>query len=73
MDDKVILECVLKNAEAKEVFKAFCDDRLALSPQISPKDDIHDAIVCACKDEHAKQILVGKISKTFPDRELSFR
>ena len=67
-DNTVMIEAVVKHEDAKEVFRAFCQDPDALSPQIAfrNEDPEHDYIVCGFRNNNFRQKVVGSIERRFP-------
>jgi len=71
MDTKtVMVEAVVNHDDVKEVFKAFCDDKSALSPAMSVKSGKEnlDVIVAGFRTADIRQHFVGKMERLFPGK-----
>ena len=64
----VMVEAVVAHDEAKEIFRAFCEERRALRAQISPKDAVNDSITAGFESDNVKKTVIGKIEKMFPGK-----
>ena len=69
MDNNLVMvEAVVAHDEAKEIFRAFCEERRALRAQITPKDAVNDSITAGFENDNVRRIVVGKIEKMFPGK-----
>lgn len=69
-DDYTMLEAVVEHENAKEIFKAFCDDTSARGCTITPHkvETDCDAITCGFVSVAARQHFVGKMERLFPGK-----
>lgn len=69
-DGYTMLEAVVEHENAKEIFKAFCDEPKALDCAISPHpvESECDAIVCGFNSAKKRQVVVGKMERLFPGK-----
>ncbi len=70
MIDITMLEAVVRHEDAKEIFRAFCEDPSARDCMITPHEveTDCDAITCGFENNAVKQHFVGKMERLFPGK-----
>lgn len=69
-DNTVMIEAVVKHEDANEIYEAFQNEPKMLGCTISPREGEaeSDSIVCGFKNAKLRQVVVGKMERSFPGK-----